>query len=84
MCLLNHLYNGTLTILTIVIEKTFVEFLNAFTAEVSIPTPRNFEIDYSHNLTVYPSERTYVFQPIRTFGTFDFALTENVTENINV
>ena len=84
MCLLNHLYNRTLTILKIVIEKTFVDFLNAFTVEVSIPTPRNFEIDYSHNLTVYPSKRTYVFQPIRIFSTFDSALTENVTENINL
>ena len=84
MCLLNHLHNGTLTLFTIVIEKTFVEFLNAFTAEVSIPTPCNFEIEYSQNLTTHPSKRTYVFEPISTFDTFDLALTANVTENIHV
>ena len=32
----------------------------------------------------YTSPRTYVFEPIRTYGTFDLALTENVTETTKV
>ena len=42
-------------------------------------TKKWFQRDRDWENTVYPP-RTYVFEPIRTYGTFDLALTENVTE----